>query len=117
MAEADDEKQTSTGGTFQSRLYRAEMGHTPAGSPLVKIIPTNPKGSHAGERQISACIYEIAAQMERASDELKARWAISAQPADSRITVELSTNGQPWVAETMIEKVLAELNIPVTNPK
>jgi hypothetical protein len=113
MAEAN-EKQTST---FQNWLYRAELGRTTAGSPFAKIIPTNPKGSYGTERQIAACIYEIAAALERASDELKARVAICAQPSDSKITIELSKNGQPWVAEAMIERVLAELNIPVTDAK
>ena len=109
-----NEKQTTT---FQNWLYRAEFGRTTAGSPFVKIIPTYPKGKFAGERQIAATIYEIAAELERKSDELNARWAICAQPAESKITVELSKNGQPWVAETMVEQVLAELNIPVANAK
>ena len=113
MAEAN-EKQT---GSFQNWLYRAEFGRTTAGSPFVKIVPTDPKGKFAGERQVAACIYEIAAALERASDEVETRWAICAQPGDSRITVELSKNGQPWVAETMIEKVLGELSIPVANAK
>ena len=111
MTEAN-EKQTST---FQNWLYRAEFGRTTAGSPFLTIVPTNPKGKFAGERQIAATIYEIAAALERASDEVETRSAICAQPDGARITIELSKNSQPWVAETMIERVLAELNIPVTD--
>ena len=113
MTEAN-EKQTST---FQNWLYRAELGRTTAGSPFVKILPTNPQGKFAGARQVAATIYEIAAALERASDEVETRSAICIQPDDSRITIELSKNSQPWVAETMIERVLAELNIPITNAK
>jgi hypothetical protein len=108
MAESD-EKQTATAGTPKSPLYRTELGRTSADSPVVKIIPTNSTRSLAEEREISARIYEIAAGLERASAELGAKWAICAQPDESKITVELAKNSQPWVAETMIEKVLAEV--------
>jgi hypothetical protein len=107
MAEAN-EKQT---GSFQNWLYRAELGHTSVGSPTLKIIPTNPKGDFAGARQITACIYEIAAQLERKADELGVSWAISAQPSDSMVTVELTRERQERLAEDTIKEVLAEMNI------
>ena len=102
---------------FQNHLYRAELGQGAASGPFVKISPTNPKGTYASERQVAACLYEIAAGLERKSDEVRARWAIVPQPRESKITIELATDGQPWVAKTMLEQVLAELNIPVANPQ
>jgi hypothetical protein len=113
MAETETKKLEAGGGS----LYRAEFGETSAGSPFVKIRPTNPKGTYASEHQVAACIYEIAAELERKSDEVRARWAIVPATHESKITVELSEAGQPWVAKTMIEQVLAELSIPVANPQ
>jgi len=113
MAEAN-EKQTTT---FQNWLYRAEFGRTTAGSPTAKIIPTDPKGKFAGERQIAATIYEIAAELERASDDLGVSWAISPQPSDSRITIELSRERQGRNAEDLMKDVLVGLSIPVTDAK
>ena len=108
MAEANETQTT----TFQNWLYRAECGRTTAGSPTAKIIPTDPKGKFAGERQIAATIYEIAAELERASDDLGVSWAISPQPSDSRITIELSRERQGRNAEDLINQVLTEMQIP-----
>ncbi len=40
-----DEGKTKRSG-FQNRLYRAELGRTAIGDPVVKIIPTNPEGAY-----------------------------------------------------------------------
>ena len=81
MAEAN-EKQTST---FQDWLYRAELGRTTAGSPFLTIVLTNPKGS-LRRAVIAATIYEVAAALERGSDEVETRSAICAQPDGARIS-------------------------------
>ena len=62
---------------FHNQLYRAEVGRTPAGSPILKLTATNPTGRYAQHRQLAAFIYELAAEMERRSDDLGARWVIS----------------------------------------
>jgi len=115
MTETDAEKQTSTAGPFQNWLYRAELGENAIGDPVVKIIPTNPRGTFAGERQIAACIYEIAAELERRSEGM--RWYVSPEAYDSKITIELSKDSNARGAETIVEKVLAALNIRVANAK
>jgi len=98
-------------GPFKNRLYRTELGRTPAGDPFLKVIPTNPKGAYAGERQIAACIYEIAAELERQSDEFEAPWFISPDPSKSKITIELGPTSHALVAEKMIEKVLSQMQL------
>jgi len=44
---------------FHNQLYRAEVGRTPAGSPILKLAATNPKGRYAQHRQMAAFIYEL----------------------------------------------------------
>ncbi len=41
----------------RNRIYRAEIGKTEAGSPIVKMVPLNPKGPLASHRQVAAFIY------------------------------------------------------------
>jgi len=106
MAEAENEKQTTTG---QGWPYRTELGRTTAGSPFLKIVPVQ---GDFGERQIAACIYEIAAELERRSDDLGVSWTICAEPSDSKITIELSRERQGRNAEDLINQVLTEMQIP-----
>jgi hypothetical protein len=103
---------TAGGGeSFPNRLYRAERGRTSAGGPFLKIIPTNPRGKHAGPRQIIACIYSIAAELERKSDEIQAHWDIQPQPHNSMVVMEMTAKCRPSVANELIEQVLAEMQI------
>jgi hypothetical protein len=71
MAEAS-EKQTST---FQNYLFRAEVGSSMANSPTIQLISTNHARSPSAERNLAACVYEVAAALERGSE--SARWSIS----------------------------------------
>ena len=114
MAEAN-EKQTSTTGSFQNYLFRAEVGSSVAGSPTIQLISTNHARSPAAERNLAACVYEVAAALERGSE--TARWPISVDAQGGRIVVELSVDDSRQMAEALIEQVLAELNIPTTNAK
>ena len=45
------------GSRFHNRLYRTEVGRTPAGSPILKLTATNPTGRYAQHRQMAAFIY------------------------------------------------------------
>src|SRR5258706_7283785 len=58
-----------------NRLYRAEVCHTEIGSPIIKIVPEWPKSPSGTHRQIAAFVYDLASDMEKRSEELKARWA------------------------------------------
>ena len=62
-------------------------------------------------------LHEIAAQLERKTYEMGELWAISADPADGKIVVELNANNDPDLAEQLIKEALAELSIPVANPQ
>lgn len=50
---------------FQNRRFRAQVGRTTAGSPVLVIerIAMNRSGRFDGHRQMAAFIYELAADM------------------------------------------------------
>ena len=65
---------------FTNRIYRAELSRTPAGSPIVTIVPINAKGPSSHHRQVAAFIYDLASEMEKRSEALGARWAVTHEP-------------------------------------
>jgi len=93
---------------FQNRLYRAEVGRAPAGSPVLKIAPTNPTGRFAQHRQLAAFIYELAAEMERRSEDLGARWVVSPDTTNARLVLELTADEETASADEFIASVLAD---------
>ncbi len=93
---------------FHNRLYRADVGRTPAGSPILKLTPTNPEGRYAQHRQIAAFIYELAAELERRSEDLGARWVISPEAANARLVIELAGDHETTLADEFVARVIAD---------
>ena len=93
---------------FHNRLYHAEVGRTPAGSPILKLSATNPKGSYAQHRQMAAFIYELAADMERRSEELGARWVISPETTNAQVVIELTSDHETTLADEFVASVIAD---------
>ena len=95
----------------RSRIYRANLGRTGAGSPIIKIVPLNPKGPLASHRQISAFIYDLASEMETRSEVLRATWAISPEAWNSRIVLELGSTNEARAADEFVRTLLADRNL------
>ena len=93
---------------FHNQLYRAEVGRTPAGSPILKFTATNPEGRYAQHRQLAAFLYEIAADMERRSEQLGARWVISPETTNGWVVVELASDHETALADEFIASVIAD---------
>ena len=93
---------------FHNRLYRADVGRTPAGSPVLKLTATNPKGRYAQHRQMAAFVYELAADMERRSEELGARWVISPEATNGRVVIELAGDHETTLADEFVASVIAD---------
>ena len=98
---------------FHNRIYRAQVGRTQAGSPILKIKPINPDGRHAQRRQLAAFIYELAADVERRSDQLGARWVISPTVSPAEVVVELVSDGdgETGLADEFLAGVLADYHL------
>jgi hypothetical protein len=106
---ATERKTTKAEATrFHNSLYRAAVGRTPAGSPILKLMPTNPEGRYGQHRQVAAFIYELAAEMERRSEGLGARWVISAEAANARVIIELAGDHETALADEFVASVIAE---------
>lgn len=93
---------------FHNRLYRADVGRTSAGSPILKLTATNPAGRYAQHRQMAAFIYELAADMERRSEQLGARWVISPETSNARVVLELAGDHETALADEFVASVIAD---------
>jgi hypothetical protein len=109
----------TTDAHFHNQLYRVEISRTTAGSPILKITATNPTGRYAGSRRLAAFVYDLAAQLERRSDETGAHWAISPEALDGRITIELggSTDREREHADDLIAELIAENQLATKETK
>ncbi len=93
---------------FHNRLYRADVGRTTAGSPILKLTATNPEGRYAQHRQMAAFIYELAADMERRSEALGAQWVISPETTNGRVVIERADDDKTNLADEFVASVIAD---------
>jgi hypothetical protein len=94
---------------FQNADFRAELTRTPAGSVRICVHRARPGGRSDSPRQVAAFIYDLAAELERRSDAIAARWAISPEAFNSRIDVELSEGEDAETATRFVVGVLGDL--------
>jgi hypothetical protein len=104
---------TKTKPRFTNRIYRAELSHTPAGSPIIKIVPLHPTWPSGGHRQIAAFVYDLASAMELRSEALGTRpqWVISPEASNARVILELGSRTEAKAADEFIAKVLLDRNL------
>ena len=96
---------------FTNRIYRAELSRTPAGSPIVTIVPINAKGPSAHHRQVAAFIYDLASEMEKRSEAIGARWVISVEAWSARVMVELTRESEAKAADEFLANLLSDRNL------
>ncbi|KAA0250589.1 MAG: hypothetical protein EDX89_22575 [Acidobacteria bacterium] len=99
------------GPRLRNRSYRAELGVTEAGSPIVRIVPENPGAPSAHHRQVAAFIYELAAEMERRSQEIGATWAISPEAWNARLILELGSRTEVGAADAFLQSILGDFDL------
>jgi hypothetical protein len=95
----------------RSRMYRAEVSHTPVGSPILKIVPLNPKGPSAHHRQLSAFLYDLASEMELRSGEIDAQWVISPEAWNEQLTLEIVSDKDKARADEFVAQILNDRNL------
>jgi antitoxin (DNA-binding transcriptional repressor) of toxin-antitoxin stability system len=93
--------------------YHAEVGHTEIGSPVIRIVAHNRNAPSGHYRRMNAFVYELASEMEKRSEELGAKWAISPNASDARITLELANGNETERrrADAFVVKLLVEWNL------
>ena len=90
------------------RRYCALVARTEAGGPVLKVLATDPRSQQAEPRQVAAMIYEIAADMERRSQQLEAHWTIAADPERGQVVIELSGEHETELADELVANVMTE---------
>jgi hypothetical protein len=90
----------------QSPFY-AHVGRTEAGSIRITVRAKDPNDRNSGYRQLAVCVYKVAAEMERRSEKVGARWVVSPQVFNSRIDLEMMP-GEEARADAFVAKVLAD---------
>ncbi len=104
---------TETKARFTNRIYRTELGHTSVGSPIVKIVPLNPKGPSASHWQVAAFLYDLAAEMERRSDGLGTRpqWVTTVETWNDRVILELGNESEAKAADEFIAAIFSDRDL------
>jgi hypothetical protein len=92
-------------------LFNAEVGRTPAGSFRIVVRSRNPKDPAGNYRQLSVCVYNLAAEMERRIDKLGVHWVVSPEVFNAKIVLELSEDDDEQTAARFVAKVLGDMGL------
>ena len=92
-------------------LFHAEVGRTDAGSFRIVVRARNPKEPESNYRQLSVCVYNLAAEMERRIDKLGVRWVVSPEVFNAKIVLELGEEDDEQAAGRFVTKVLGDTGL------
>ena len=96
---------------FLNRTFRADLGRTEAGSPIMGIVPLNPRDPLASPRLMAAFIYELASEMELRSVPLGAKWVVSPEVWNGRLILELGSESEAEAADAFLRELLADRDL------
>ena len=91
--------------------FVAEVGRTHADSFRIVVRARNPKDPASSYRQLSVCVYGLAAEMERRSDTMGARWVVSPEVFNAKIVLELTEKDDEQAAGRFVTKVLGDMGL------
>ena len=97
--------------TKNKNLFHAEVGRTDADSFRIVVRAKNRLDPASNYRQLSVCVYNLAAEMERRIDKLGVGWVVSPEVFNARITLELSVGDDKQAAGRFVAKVLADMDL------
>lgn len=93
----------------KSNPFEADVGVTPLGSVRIRITPANPQERFGGGRKLVAAIYDLAAALERKSDEVGARWVVCPDAFNWVVNLELVEEDEETEATALATAVLDTL--------
>ncbi|MDX2087847.1 MAG: hypothetical protein SFX73_08355 [Kofleriaceae bacterium] len=103
---------TRRGKPPEESIFELEIGETAAGSVRLHFRPRRPLRSFYGhERELAAVIYFLAAELERRSGQVRATWAISPEPFNTRLDIEVADDREQGEAQAFLMRALAELGL------
>ena len=92
--------------------FQIKLSATQAGSVRIQFRPRPPQRSFYGfERKLAAVIYTLAAEFERRSERLGARWAIVAEPSNNQMTIEIGDDDRFEIALQFAQQAFGDFAI------
>jgi hypothetical protein len=88
--------------------YRGDLGRTVSGNPILRIAAVDLRSPNAEHRQLTALIYEIAAHMERCSQQLEVHWSIAPDVDNGQVVIELSGDHESALANELVANVMSQ---------
>ncbi|MEO7729619.1 MAG: hypothetical protein ABIY55_01500 [Kofleriaceae bacterium] len=96
---------------FHNRRYRVQSEPCENGNQLLRVTAPMPPAvmDHVALRARSAFIYELAAELERRSEELDVRWLIVPDVLDGQLTIAIGGRGEAPLAAEFASTFAVEL--------
>lgn len=99
-------------GKSTDSIFELEIGRTDAGSVRLRFKPRRPLRSFYGhERQLAALVYALAAELEQRAGVARVGWAISPEPFNQRIDIEVEGPGEFVEAQAFLMETLVDLRL------
>jgi len=86
--------------------YLGLVTRTETGAAVLRIAPADPHGPCAVHRKISALIYELAADLERASLGLEMHWQVVPNADEQEIQILLTGDHDAELANELLESLM-----------
>lgn len=92
---------------FHNRPHAITAERTFSGHEILRISAKDPAGLFATRRKVAAFMYELAADMERQSEQLGASWTITVDVESATVFIALGANDDAARAEEFAADVIA----------
>ncbi len=86
--------------------YLGFVATTEIGGPVLRIAAADPHGPCAAHRRISAFIYELAAELERASLELEVHWQVMPNADERQVQLLINGDHESDIAVELLENLM-----------
>jgi hypothetical protein len=98
-----------TASQFRNRAFTCERQRTETGDILITLHPT--AQARKGARRTAIFVYQVAAELERRSEELNAPWVIAPDVRAGHIVVGLPSENEYTAAHRMLDAALGDLGL------
>lgn len=99
-------------GSSTDAMFELDVGRTAAGSVRLRVKPRRPLRSFYGhERRVAAFVYALAAELEQRAGSIDVRWAISPDPFNAKIEIEVVDENESDAALEFVMEALIELEL------
>ena len=92
--------------------FQIQLSATAAGSLRIQFKPRPPQRSFYGlERKLAIVIYTLAAEFERRSDRINAKWVVVAEPFNNQMMLEVGDGEEYEAALQFVQQTFGDFAI------